>query len=212
MLAIEIFRRLRIEAGGMIKINLLGDDTVVDSSGKKIIAGYVASLVALLVIFYTLNVSMANEIERLTRDIEEKEQELVQLEKVTKEVKDLEQKEAEFNDKIAVIANLKKSKLGPVRILDDLNSAVPEHAWVSSVKEEGGFMRIDGKAIDNQTIAGFMRQLEGSDYFKSIDLGETRQADERGVKIKAFSLNTVVSYAGGTHSAVVKAAEVATGK
>lgn len=197
----------------MIKINLLGDDTVVDASGKKIIAGYIASLVALLVVFYTINVSMSAEIERLTRDIEEKEQELVQLEKVTKEVKDLEQKEAEYNDKISVIANLKKSKLGPVRILDDLNTAVPEHAWISSVKEEAGFMRIDGKAIDNQTIAGFMRQLEGSDYFKSIDLGETRQADERGVKIKAFSLNTVVSYAGGSHNAAAaKTAEATTGK
>lgn len=191
----------------MIRINLLGDDTVVDSSSKKIIAGYVASLVALLVVFYTLNVSMSGEIERLSRDIEEKEAELVQLQKVTKEVKDLEQKEAEYNNKIQVISNLKKSKLGPVRILDDLNGAVPEHAWISSVKEEGGFMRIDGKAIDNQTIAGFMLKLEGSDYFKSIDLGETRQADERGVKIKAFSLNTVVSYAGGARSVTVPPAE-----
>ena len=184
----------------MIKINLLGDDTVVDSSSKRIVIGYGASLFALLVIFYMVRGSMSTEIERLAGEIEQKEQELVQLEKVTKEVKDLEQKEAEYNNKINVIANLKKSKLGPVRILDDLNRAVPEQAWVTQIKEEGGLLRLDGKAIDNQTIAGFMRELETSNYFKSIDLGETRLADEQGVKIKAFTLNTVVSYAGDARS------------
>jgi len=191
----------------MIRINLLGDDTAIDSSGKMIVAGFCASLIALCAIFYFVQSSYSNQIEALNIDIGEKEQELVRLEKVTKEVKDLEAKEAEYNSKIAVIANLKMSKLGPVRILDDLNRSVPEHAWVVSLKEEAGLMRIDGKAIDNQTIAGFMRELEQSDYVKSVDLGETRQSDERGAKIKAFSLSAVVQYAGGAKSITEVAAE-----
>lgn len=181
----------------MIRINLLGDATAIDSSGKVIVASFAASVLIFCAAFFFLHTSISNEIEILTLDIEEKEQELVRLEKVTKEVKDLETKEAEYNNKIAVIANLKLSKMGPVRILDDLNRSVPEHAWVAQVKEEGGLMRIDGKAIDNQTIAGFMRELEESDYVKSVDLGETRQLDERGAKIKAFSLSALVQYAGG---------------
>lgn len=181
----------------MIKINLLGDDTAIDNSGKRIVAGFVASMVALVVVFYIIHSSMGAEIERLAGEIEQKEGELARLEKVTKEVKDLEQKEAEYNNKIMVIATLKKSKLGPVRILDDLNTALPEHAWITQIKEEGGVLSIDGKAIDNQTIANFMKVLEASDYFKTIDLGETRQTDDRNVKIKSFTLNTAVSYAGG---------------
>ena len=191
----------------MIRINLLGDDTAIDSSGKIIVAGFCASLIALCAIFFFIQSSFSNEIEALNIDIGEKEQELVRLEKVTKEVKDLEAKEAEYNSKIAVIANLKMSKLGPVRILDDLNGSVPEHAWVVSLKEEAGLMRIDGKAIDNQTIAGFMRELEQSDYVKSVDLGETRQSDERGAKIKAFSLSAVVQYAGGAKTSTEATAE-----
>lgn len=183
----------------MIKINLLGDDTAIDTSGKRIVAGFVASVVALFVVFYVVHSNMSSEIERLAGEIDQKKQELERLEKVTKEVKDLEQKEAEYNNKILVIANLKKSKLGPVRILDDLNTALPEHAWITQVREESGVMSIDGKAIDNQTIANFMKELEGSDYFKSIDLGETRQSDDRNVKIKSFTLNTAVSYSGGAH-------------
>ena len=67
--------------------------------------------------------------------------------------------------------------------------------------------RIDGKAIDNQTIAGFMRELEQSDYVKTVDLGETRQSDERGAKIKAFSLSAVVQYAGGAKASTIATTE-----
>jgi type IV pilus assembly protein PilN len=191
----------------MIRINLLGDDTAIDSSSKLIVAGFVASLIALCAVCFFMQSSFTSQIEALELDIGEKEQELARLEKVTKEVKDLEAKESEYNNKIAVIANLKKSKLGPVRILDDLNLSVPEHAWVMSLKEEAGLMRIDGKAIDNQTIAGFMRELEQSDYVKSVDLGETRQSDERGAKIKAFSLSAVVQYAGGAKASTLATTE-----
>lgn len=180
----------------MIKINLLGDETVVDTSGKKFIAGFLVSLVMLLGLFYVVRSSMSAEIERLTLDIETKERSLKDLEKVTAEVRDLEAKEAEYNNKIVVIANLKRSKIGPVRVLDDLNRSIPERSWLTQIKEDGGMMRIDGRAIDNQTIAAFMKDLDVSNYYHAVQLVETRQVDDRGVKVKAFSLATEVRYNG----------------
>lgn len=180
----------------MIKINLLGDDTAVDNTGKLFVSGYVLSLILLGAVLYVVHSSYASAIEKLTLESESREKELKDLQVVTKEVRDLEAKEKEYDHKIQVIAGLKKSKIGPVRVLDDLNSAIPERAWITEVKEEQGLMRIDGKAFDNQTIAQFLKDLDKSNYFASVDLGETRQIDERGVKIKSFSLSSNVSYAG----------------
>lgn len=180
----------------MIKINLLGDEAVADNKSKLIVGAYVASVVALCLVFYFIHGQVASKIERLTLDSETKELELKKWQKITKDVKDLEAKEAEYNHKISVIANLKKSKIGPVRVLDDLNKAIPERSWLTEIKEDTGLMRIDGKALDNQTIALFMKDLEASDYFESVDLGETRQTEDRGVKIKAFTLSANIDYAG----------------
>jgi type IV pilus assembly protein PilN len=201
----EIYLRWNIREEAMIRINLLGDDTALDTSGRAIIAGYMASLMMLAALLFFVRSSYVADIETLTIELNSKTEELKRLEKITKEVKDLETKEAEYNNKIGVIANLKRSKLGPVRILDDLNTAVPQHAWVTQVKEEGGLMRVDGKAIDNQTIASFMRSLDESDYVRAVDLGETRQSEERNAKITMFSLSAQVSYAGSAKTSVMEA-------
>ena len=180
----------------MIKINLLGDDTAVDHSGKLIVAGYVLSLVMFCAIFYFMGQSVGADVARLTHETDLLTKQLNKLKETTKEVHELENKRQELNDKLAVIAKLKRNKIGPVRVMDDLNLAIPERAWVSDMKESAGVLRLVGFALDNQTIAVFMKDLEASDYFDAVELVETKQADREGVKIKAFTLDTKVNYAG----------------
>ena len=104
----------------------------------------------------------------------------------------------DLNDKLHVIALLKKSKSGPVRVLDDLNTSIPDRSWLSTLKESENVLHIAGFALDNQTIAAFMKDLARSDFFESVDLEETKIAQKDGVKIRAFSLNSKINYAGKT--------------
>jgi hypothetical protein len=125
----------------------------------------------------------------------------------------LESKREDLNNKLAVIATLRRSKVGPVRVLDDLNMAVPERAWLSEIKEASGLLKINGVALDNQTVSLFMKDLEASDYFDNIELVESKQAlakasdpsqlldltkgeSSDSVKINQFALQTRVLYAG----------------
>ncbi len=180
----------------MIKINLLGDDTVIDTSGTWLVIGYALSLVGVLLIVGILYVSVSSSIDTLTTESESLDKRLKALQETTKEVRDLEKKKNELASKTSIIAILKKSKLGPVRILDDLNTAIPEKAWVTEVRESGGILRVSGLALDNQTIAAFMKSMETSDYFDTIDLGESRQVEKNGVKLKEFTIQAKVSYSG----------------
>lgn len=185
----------------MIKINLLGEEGAPDNSAQKAIAVYVLSILLLIGICYVIRSSFTSDIQRLTLEIEDKNRELEELKKKTQEVKDLEAKEAEYNNKIAVIANLKKSKIGPVRVLDDLNIAIPERAWLMRLREESGVLSIDGRALDSVTVSDFIGMLGKSHFLTPTSQVETKQVEDRGINIYQFRLEAKVDYTGGAGTA-----------
>ena len=208
----------------MIKINLLGNDTAIDNSGVFLLGGYLLSMAACLLICFVLYSSSASEVSQLTEDTNRLKSQLAKLKETTKEVHGLESKREDLNNKLAVIATLRRSKVGPVRVLDDLNMAVPDRAWLSEIKEASGLLKISGVALDNQTVSLFMKDLEASDYFDNIELVESKQAlakasdpsqlvdlakgeSSDAVKINQFVLQTRVLYAGK-----LKALELAAAK
>lgn len=180
----------------MIKINLLGMESFEDDSKGIIIAAYFGSLIFASFICIGLFYYTAAQVDSLTTATDRLQTELSRLQETTKEVRDLEKKKADLADKLSVIETLKRNKVGPVRILDNLNLALPDRAWISEVKETGGLMRIAGFALDNQTISSFMRGLENSEYFPQVDLVEATQTEKQGVKINSFVIQARLSYSG----------------
>lgn len=180
----------------MIKINLLGQESVKDNSAALQISTAVGTLAIVLIASMLLLRSINNKIESTKQLVQQKELELSSLKKVTEEVRELEKKKAELKDKLLVIASLKSRKIGPVRVLDDLNLAMPEKSWLTEIKEVNGNLNIQGLALDNQTVATFMKGLEGSEYFSNIELSETRQAEWQKVVMKRFTLTARLKYAG----------------
>lgn len=180
----------------MIKINLLGDDTAVDHSGLLLLVGYGASVCLLLGVFTYLFISTSSEVVNLTTEVELKRADLSRLQVKTKEVKEFERKKAELNNKLVVIAKLKRSKVGPVRVLDDLNLAVPERAWLTQIEERGGYLNISGFALDNLTVSRFMKELTESEFFSDVRLAESKEAKKGDVGITQFTLQALVQYTG----------------
>lgn len=180
----------------MIKINLLGDETVIDRSGSLWAVAYGGSLVLLIFVCLVLRQGVSGDIEELDANRTSLEADLARLKETTKEVHDFDQKKKALEDKLIAIAELKKKKAGPVKMLDDLNIAMPERAWLSEVAEKGGSFNMLGVALDHQTIAKFMEALEASHYFDRVDLTETKQVERQGVKVKEFSLRTTINYLG----------------
>ena len=180
----------------MIKINLLGNDTAIDYSGQIGVAAYAASVVATIGVCFYLGASLGADVEDLTMQKAAKEKQLAQIQLVTKKVKDIEKKQVDLEERLVRIATLKRNKLGPVRVLDALNTAIPERAWVTEARERGNVMKLDGMALDGETISQFMRELEKSDYFPKVELDLAKQVDKQGVKIQSFSIRASVSYAG----------------
>lgn len=157
----------------MIKINLLGEDTAIDQSGRLLVLGYGASIAAMVLVFFLMSGSIASHISEMQSDIEGLETTLAQLKNKTQEVRELEKKKADLDQITATIAKLKLSQEGPVRVLDDLNKALPAKAWLTKVEEREGLMTLVGYAVTDHDIAAFMKNLELSNYFEGVDLIES---------------------------------------
>ena len=180
----------------MIKINLLGEETTSDSKAPLFIAGYVASVIVLLVVCFFMRATTIASIGDKTAEKENLDGRLAQLKKTTKEVNDLELKQKELANKLLVIAILKRSKSGPVNVLDNINSAVPDRAWLTEMNENHSEMTIKGVALDNQTVATLAKELEKSPYFIKAEIDEVKAMLDQKVRVSEFILKTKVSYSG----------------
>lgn len=180
----------------MIKINLLGNDTAIDYTNQFIVGAFLASIAATVIGCVLAITFLSGEIDQLTVQKSTKERELVRLKTITQKVKDLEKKQHDLEERLVRIATLKRNKQGPVKVLDALNAAIPERAWLSEAREKGDLMKLEGLALDGETISQFMRELEKSDYFPKVELDVAKQTLLKGVKIQSFSIRATVSYAG----------------
>lgn len=159
----------------MIKINLLGDDTKLDYSNRYVVIALILSVVLVSVISFRLYQSTSTEVRQLSLEASNLQSKLQGLEKQTAIVKELETKKDVLKDKLVILAKLRKNRIGPVKVLDDLNLAIPETIWLRQINESNSSFKILGRAIDNQDIALFITQLQESEYFETVDLVESRQ-------------------------------------
>ena len=191
----------------MIKINLLGETKRIDPTRGFWILGIILGAIIGAFCCAGLYMSYSADVTDLRAETELIQAQLTNIKKVTKTVAELDSKRKELTEKLKVISVLKRSKVGPVRVLDDINMSVPERSWLTSMKESEGSLAISGFALDNQTVASFMGELAKSDYIEAVDLVESRNAKKDSREIKSFTLNAKLAYAGKAVAAALAAAE-----
>lgn len=79
----------------------------------------------------------------------------------------------ELQDKLDVIGSLEVARTGPVRVLDELSSNVPERLWLTEIATKGKAIRLEGRSLDTGVVADFLRVLNASPYFVNVDLDKT---------------------------------------
>lgn len=111
-----------------------------------------------------------------------------------KQVTELQTKIREFDNKNKVLENIRKKKSGPVRIMESLSAATPTALWLTEFKENAGDVTITGLAIDNQTIADFLKSLESYAVFKEPELVESSQNEQAGAAPRRFAIKSKLVY------------------
>jgi type IV pilus assembly protein PilN len=123
------------------------------------------------------NKVLQGEIDRLAADVAK--------------VDEMEKFKAEFERKLTVIDDLRKTKSGPVRMLDEIATATPERLYITQLEEKAGALQVSGVSVSNDVISQFLRALEGSAYFEQVFLQdiEALPAEKNlSVTLKKFKL------------------------
>lgn len=112
------------------------------------------------------------------------EREIATVEAKIKEIQQLEKKKRELVARIKVIEDLQSNRSSVVYLLEEMVKAVPEGLLLSSLKQDGNRLEINGDAESNARVSTFMRSLESSDWFGEPILdGIVSQNDGRSFKL-----------------------------
>jgi type IV pilus assembly protein PilN len=166
----------------MIRINLLPlreAERAVGRRNQMSLVALGATISALIMVVpYMIQ---GRQIGQVEAQIRETQDEIAIYNKKVAEVRDLDRLRADVQAKLQVVQDLNDKRIGPARVLHDLSIATPENLWLLDFNEGNANATLTGMALDNETIARFMRQLSASDYFVAVDLVETsrRAANDR---------------------------------
>lgn len=160
----------------MIKINLLPFRAARKKENiKRQISIYV---LVVLLLFSTMGfvfIRLNSRLSSLQAERDRTKKELAEYAGTNKKLAELKNKIQEIRAKLDVIRDLEKKKTGPVLLLDELTTAVPKgKLWLTSLREKGGALTLEGTAMDNNTVALFMTNLEKTPHITSVDLKSTR--------------------------------------
>lgn len=111
-----------------------------------------------------------------------------ELKEVVARVEEIERLKGDLTQKLQVIKQLKASKAGPVRLLDELAQATPEKLQLTSLDEKAGLVKLAGVSVSNEVISQFLSNLEGSEFLRDVYLNAIDQKAIEGVKLKTFSI------------------------
>ena len=98
------------------------------------------------------------------------------------------QKQADnYKRRVDVIDQLRASQSGPVNQLNTIGDTIngTEAVWLSSMKDQGSNISIQGMALSTDAVANLIQNLQKTGFFKNIEIKETYQ-DESVKDMQAF--------------------------
>ncbi|HOW52420.1 MAG TPA: PilN domain-containing protein [bacterium] len=198
----------------MIRINLLpaGEEKYIASARVFLLFSAILLLLLFGIVFANSQVLAERERESKER-LEEADREIANLKQIIGKINELKEKKTKLQEKINLIIKLQEENIGPVRVFDEVSLKLPStKIWIGSVALSGTRMTIEGKSLENQEVANFMKQLESSMFFTKVELQRV-QKDAAVNKVPVLKYNMtgdVVLTGKQATEATAKPAEAAT--
>jgi len=175
----------------MIRINLLGVPKSKSKRGPSLAsmlpAAGVSVVIKLLLVFavaatlnfgywYHLNAEKA----RLATQLAQAERKNRELSEVKAKYLEREKQMQQYKRRVDVIDELRSQQFGPVKLMATLGGTVDntEAVWLSAVKDDGGSIDIEGRALSETAVANLITNLQKTGYFKSVEMKESYQDDQ----------------------------------
>ena len=191
----------------MIRINLLGRarPKAVRQAVPLEAALQLGLLVAALVFsFGLLSIhywQMDKEDKQVLSHIQKQRGEKARLKQLKQQVENFEKEKAVLQQKISVIEELQRNRIGGQQLLDAIANTVgrTDTVWLNSVDRKGDVLSINGSAGSIDAVANYITQLKRSGYFQQVEIKESHQdTSNKAVQLFTFTLTAQFAPPGAT--------------
>ncbi len=183
---------------------------------------FVLMLVIEGAVLYLWQMQAAEEADRANSQLQARKRELEDLQKNRDEITAMTEEVKKLKEQKAVFDELFAEKAGPAAALQYLSFMLqprdeavtpPEElkameaagwrvswdarkAWITSYRETGGEVTLQGRALDHEDVAEVARRLESSPYFREPKLvfQENKKDDRLGIGYVEFSIRASLVY------------------
>ncbi|MFQ5458247.1 MAG: PilN domain-containing protein [Myxococcota bacterium] len=178
----------------MITINLLPVREAKKRETERMNAVVLGGVIGgTLLLILAVHLAISARVSSVNTQIQSTQAEIDELSKVIGDVAEFKRRKADIEEKLNVIQTLDANRGGPVRILDELATRLPEKIWLTSLTQSNGALTVEGLSIDNETIATYMTKIGESPFFTNVEL-ERSQLEEGGpVKLNRFTITCLVT-------------------
>jgi type IV pilus assembly protein PilN len=158
----------------MIRINLIAVDRekVKKKPGVRIDdAQKVTLLCSLILVVTALGIgwwwwSLEQAKTHMATEITNQQREAARLKSILTQVADFEKQKQQLEGRVSLIEDLRKGQGAGVHMLDELSKALPEMLWLTTLKQDGGELTVEGRCTSLTALSDFVANLEHSSYFR----------------------------------------------
>ena len=92
------------------------------------------------------------------------------LDKQIEEINDLEAQKQKFISRMQIIEKLQSSRPEVVHLFDELVKEMPDGTYLTSVKQTGNKLKLDGVAQSSTRVSALMRNISASQWLRNPEL------------------------------------------
>jgi type IV pilus assembly protein PilN len=156
----------------MIRINLLATERL---SAKAASTGFqigqkITVIGSLLLVLTAVGIgwrywALGQQQSGADRDIAAARREEQRLGEILKQVQEFEARRQQLEQRVALIDELRKGQNAPVHMIDQVSRALPEMTWLTSLRQDGYAITVQGRCLTLTALSDFVGNLEASRYF-----------------------------------------------
>ena len=131
-----------------------------------LIASAVSGVFALLVLVGWMGARIDNQQERNTY----LQTEIKSLDKQIEEIKELDKTRSQLLTRKQIIEQLQSNRAQMVHLFDEMVKTIPDGVRLTSMKQAGDVLTLEGVAESNARVASYMRNIDNSPWMGRTDL------------------------------------------
>ena len=173
----------------MTKINLL--DWRAERRARRLeqfrnfmVLGLIVAVAVVGLAYFVMTGAIANQEERNNY----LKQQIAEIDQKIKEIEDLERTKQNLLARMRVIEELQSSRSATVHFFDELVNTIPDGITLSSIKQVGDTVTIEGIAESNGRISSYIKSFESSQWFTDPKLVVIRTSEKERQREGQFTL------------------------